>query len=1233
MVTNDPPPEAVKVIRVLYLFAGIKRKASVKEYIAKYCKKFHFKVKMFEIDILRCGRRHDLRYGPRRRKYLELIKAGNYDVVLASPPCSTFSRARWANRAGPRPLRLRQCPRGFPWLDKAHRQGLDLANLLADFATDALREQFAQDPLSMGILGHPEDLGVVRAASPPQHPGSIWHFNAIKTLLDFPDVQWGALAQSDFGTPYLKPTRLLGRLPLLEEIIFVGSPSFDSSGKYLGPLPPGREGTTMKVSRDSSGAFRTAVTAAWPPALCEALAVRIVESFAKRGNKVLKMGGPLGDPPRVLPPPSGPSPSSSAPVFPPPVPAEVIEITEGISDEPVPAEVIEINECISDELMEGLPAAQRTSRIMLSKQVVDEIKLGKTSRYVYVGRGCKDLPPSVWGNPFHIGRDGDRATVIQKFRQYLIDSGLSSRVIELKGCSLVCHCRPEQHCHADVLVEFAERNPAAPPSRPEVKVMNPKVDAYVPKDLLCNVDHSVNMDLDNYLGLDDPVLHDAAQDIGSVGRGPPRKAAHMGRSKPFADGGGLCSPGRWAPSARRFQDYGLNGLRDQLYDLFKESAKDEVGRPCSPLDFALRLSCGRYKESPFSEDSLSKARDLVSRWIGSSSPSVPAPGQSFHLELIGGLLKMAGDPDWQFFPGLASGVNLGVGVPMPRTPKVFEEKVKWRLDEVDELGVSERPNYKSVDPHTDAVEKLFKEERDLGWMIELPDDVAKKEYGDKLHIAALAVVEEPGKLRVVHDGSNAVLINHKIRPRDQTRAPGAGEVRTIMREKAEAGRRIFCLAGDVAKAHRQIKVRREDWGYQACRLRPGSVWLNKVGTYGMGSAAYFWARFAAGAQVRLGHYILGGDFALDLLLFVDDFLSMAENRAQIEACGFLIFFWLVLGFAFRWSKFKGGSQVEWVGYWMDFDASRFGVSQKRAAWLSNWLLTRAQAGSVDIKDFQAVLGRLCFAVGPLEFTRPFLAPLYAWLSSIPPAGTFELPWSICFLFRFIAAQFGEELRTSVVKPRGQDLGVAFRADAKAEGQLVVLGGWECLGGIPPARARWFSVKLNRTNAPWAFSRGEPFRCIAALELYASLLCLVVFGASWPEESQGTLCLGGVTDNLGNSFALARMMTSKFPSVVILTEFALQLRARSAELSLQWVPRDQNEEADALTNDEFGAFDPARRLDINIGELEWMILPAMLKVSEEIYQDLKGRRKRRKSSLAVSQTKTKPQERLKFRDRW
>ena len=61
----------------------------------------------------------------------------------------------------------------------------------------------------------------------------------------------------------------------------------------------------------------------------------------------------------------------------------------------------------------------------------------------------------------------------------------------------------------------------------------------------------------------------------------------------------------------------------------------------------------------------------------------------------------------------------------------------------------------------------------------------------------------------------------------------------------------------------------------------------------------------------------------------------------------------------------------------------------------------------------------------------------------------------------------------------EDLGLAFRADAKAEGQLVRIGGWECVGARRPADARWFAVELTRKSAPWAFSKGDPFRTIAA----------------------------------------------------------------------------------------------------------------------------------------------------------
>ena len=280
----------MKTVKVLYLFAGAKRKASVKEYMAKHSKKFHLKVKVLELDLLRGGRRHDLSVAGRRGKILNRITSGEFHVVLTSPPCGTFSRARWANRAGPVPLRLRHCPRGFPWLTKGQRQGVSLANSLVDFSTDALKAQFQRSDNSLGIMEHPEDLGIIAGSVPPQHPGSVWHFTAMQEILKLPGVQWGALSQSSFGMSCPKPTRLIGRLPGLEQIAWIGAPTFDAEGRYSGPLPPAQGCTSMQVGKDVSGNFRTSATAAWPPDLCDALALRIVEAIVDRSDKVLKAG-------------------------------------------------------------------------------------------------------------------------------------------------------------------------------------------------------------------------------------------------------------------------------------------------------------------------------------------------------------------------------------------------------------------------------------------------------------------------------------------------------------------------------------------------------------------------------------------------------------------------------------------------------------------------------------------------------------------------------------------------------------------------------------------------------------------------------------------------------------------------------------------------------------------------------------------------------------------------------
>ena len=47
------------------------------------------------------------------------------------------------------------------------------------------------------------------------------------------------------------------------------------------------------------------------------------------------------------------------------------------------------------------------------------------------------------------------------------------------------------------------------------------------------------------------------------------------------------------------------------------------------------------------------------------------------------------------------------------------------------------------------------------------------------------------------------------------------------------------------------------------------VYLNKVGTFGVTSAGYWWGR-AGGAAMRLGHYMVGHHDALWAVLYSDD---------------------------------------------------------------------------------------------------------------------------------------------------------------------------------------------------------------------------------------------------------------------------------------------------------------------------------------------------------------------------
>ncbi|WIW89595.1 DUF4326 domain-containing protein [Sphingobium sp. V4] len=81
--------------------------------------------------------------------------------------------------------------------------------------------------------------------------------------------------------------------------------------------------------------------------------------------------------------------------------------------------------------------------------VLNRHQVGLPRDAVYIGRGSK------WGNPFVIGRDGDRATVIAKYERWLRTQHHLLRALdELRGRDLVCFCAPRA-CHGDLLLRLA----------------------------------------------------------------------------------------------------------------------------------------------------------------------------------------------------------------------------------------------------------------------------------------------------------------------------------------------------------------------------------------------------------------------------------------------------------------------------------------------------------------------------------------------------------------------------------------------------------------------------------------------------------------------------------------------------------------------------------------------------------------------------------------------------------
>ena len=700
---------------------------------------------------------------------------------------------------------------------------------------------------------------------------------------------------------------------------------------------------------------------------------------------------------------------------------------------------------------------------------------------------------------------------------------------------------------------------------------------------------------------------------GWPGKGKPMVIGSGYMERRLCDGQGLCSPGLWAPEDRK---YPQSPHWKELSRLFLCTAESVAS-----VELLSELALSRHGKSPFNEEVVRKLRGdtkaiLEREGIPFERNEHDRTDVPIDFRLLGGLLQAAEDPEVSI-ASFIEGVRVGPGSRMPRCPKLYAKKRKWRIpDQRQQVDVDEElatqgvwnKNYATLSSFRAEVEDVLRDQASRGQVLILPEAEAKEKFPN-LVVASLGAQkkEKPGGVvsaRVLFDGTNGNFVNTSTHLRDQERAPVAADLKRLMREKAKTGEVTFGLTADVKEAHRQVPIHPDDWHLLGCQLdRGGEVFVNTVGTFGVSSASYYWSRVSA-AVGRLTQYLISQYATTWIMLLADDYHVEVGGKHFRPAL--LVFFLLceVVGCPLSWNKTNGGTVTNWVGFELLLKEHALGLTERRAAWVVKWARETASAAVVHVRAFEEALGRIVFATSALELLRPFLSPLYAFATSGPRDSVRPVPGYVSFFLRFIAKSV-EQGRHSQCAATVVQEERAPRVDAQASDERTGVGGWlptEGPDGRPdPSRSQWFSEEISPEDFPWVFKReGKASRIIATLEALAILLAVrSFFPLADPARRTRLVVIPSYTDNRGNGALLNKLMSSKFPLSALLMEFGEQLRYSGARPDVRWAPRETNCEADRLANGDTSGFDPLLRLRVLPPTGGWFILEEALRLGEAL----------------------------------
>ena len=501
-------------------------------------------------------------------------------------------------------------------------------------------------------------------------------------------------------------------------------------------------------------------------------------------------------------------------------------------------------------------------------------------------------------------------------------------------------------------------------------------------------------------------------------------------------------------------------------------------RVADPERLCHALLLGKLESTPFSAEQLQGVRD---RWVdalgkqGDLSLLDKPEGQPFYLKALSLSAEILEDPDWHI-------LTEGQGCFLRGVPVVLSTflgmKEHWRkLDESE--PDFDRSNYKSAELSASQLLAKFREEEKLGRMRPTTLGALREEYpADKIRVASMGAIEKPdGSVRPVHDGTHGVLVNNGIHLVNHVSVPGPAEMAFAVRQAGAQREMPLAVAADVSAARRLVRVRTCDHGLLACRSDTDSptIWVNLVGTFGISSVSFWWARLFGITGRAIARCLLQHLFYH--FVYVDDLRSDFYGRRKYV--NFLI--WLLLremiGAPFAYHKFRGGTVVAFIGYELDYGSCLLGLSDTRGHWLIAWVDQAAQSRwVVQVRRFSKFLGRLGFVSRVVYWIKPHLAPLYAWASVASRSHAAKLPDMVILTLLYLKEMLGEldfKVSPCRVPPSAEPI---FYTDAKCADNLVVLGGWDSRS--PPEKARWFSCRLTPAEAPYLFDQQGRSRCVA-----------------------------------------------------------------------------------------------------------------------------------------------------------